>query len=299
MNQRKCPVCNSNATHSKNFIDENIDSKKITTYTFSSRKEPEWMCYKLIKCYTCELVYAPSPPSVEELSSAYHQAHFDSSEEANDAAFVYFREIENILKTLPEKKIALEIGCGSGIFLEHLKKYGFEKLVGIEPSIAAIQTAPSQRQEWIRHGIFENIELNSESFDLICCFMTLEHVQSPTSLAQSAYQLLKKGGAFVIVTHDYNSLINKLLGRRSPIIDIEHLQLFTKKSINIMLHESGFRNISIKKFNNYYSLKYWLRLAPLPKIFKKFMQLILHRTNLQSVKLRLNVGNIISVGYKT
>ncbi len=129
--------------------------------------------------------------------------------------------------------------------------------------------------------------------------MTLEHVQSPTSLAQSAYQLLQKGGAFVIVTHDYNRLINKLLGRRSPIIDIEHLQLFNKKSINIMLHECRFENISIKQFINYYSLKYWLRLAPLPKIFKKFMQLILHRTNLQSVKLRLNVGNIISVGYKT
>jgi 2-polyprenyl-3-methyl-5-hydroxy-6-metoxy-1,4-benzoquinol methylase len=298
MYQRNCPVCNSDTSHSKNFIDENIDRQKISTYTFSSRKEPEWMCYQLIKCLSCELVYAPRPPSVTELASAYHQADFDSSEEANDAAVVYIREIESVLKTLPEKKIALEIGCGSGIFLELLHRKGFEKLVGIEPSIAAIQTAPAWRQEWIKHGIFENIELNTESFDLVCCFMTLEHVQSPANLAQSAYQLLKKGGALVVVTHDYGSIINRVLGKHSPIIDIEHLQLFNKTSMKTMLQNGGYAKISVNKFINYYSLKYWLRLLPIPKIIKNVLYRIFLYSNLLKIRLGINVGNIISVGYK-
>lgn len=299
MDKRRCPVCNSPESNSDIFIGENINREKISTYTFSSRKEPEWMCYKLVRCLSCELVYAPSTPTIVELANSYHQADFDSDEEANDAADAYIREIKKTLMRLPRKNAALEIGCGTGIFLEHLHQNGFEKIIGIEPSMAAIRKSPILRQQWIRHGIFEECDLEPNTFDLVCCFMTLEHVRSPSLIAKTAYQLLRKGGVFVVVTHDYNSLINKLLGRRSPIIDIEHLQIFNKKSINMLLKNSEFENILIKKFINTYSLKYWLRLAPLPKIVKKYMHLILLRTNLLNLKIGLSVGNIISLGYKT
>ena len=299
MSQRNCPVCNASTKHSKNFIDENIDRQKISTYTFSSRKEPEWMCYQLVKCLSCGLVYSPRPPSLADLASAYHLADFDSGEEADDAAVAYIREIESVLNKLPQKKIALEIGCGSGIFLEHLYEKGFETLIGIEPSIAAIKTAPIWRQEWIKHGIFEDHELNHESYDLVCCFMTLEHVQSPSTLVNYAYQLLRKGGAFVVVTHDYSSIVNRLLGRYSPIIDIEHLQLFNKTSMHTMLSKNGYVNISIKKFLNHYKLKYWLRLVLLPKAIKSFLFKTLLHTNLLNIRAGINVGNMISVGYKS
>jgi SAM-dependent methyltransferase len=252
----------------------------------------------MVKCFSCDLVYSPNPPSVSELAQAYHQADFDSGEEANDAALSYIREIKNILMRLPQKETALEIGCGSGIFLEHLQAYGFQNLIGIEPSISAIKSAPNRRHEWIRHGVFEDFDLKLGSFDLICCFMTLEHVRSPGLLTQSANRLLRKGGAFIIVTHDYNSFVNKLLGRRSPIIDIEHLQLFNQKSIYRMLQINGFENILIKKFANYYRIKYWLRLAPFPQSVKKFIFKIFFNTKLLSFKVGINVGNTISIGYK-
>lgn len=295
--KRTCPVCRSGVEDASVFMQENIDPSRISSFSFSSRKTPEWMCHQLLRCHHCSLVYVPSPPSVDELAQAYHEASYDSSEEANDAANSYLRAIAPTLKRLPNKGAALEIGTGTGIFLEHLLNAGFERVLGVEPSMAAILAAPKERQAYIRHGIFREEDFAPQSFDLICCFMTLEHVQDPMALTKSAYRLLRNGGAFVSVTHDYQSIVNRLLGKRSPIIDIEHMQLFSQQSAKKMFEGAGFVHVHVDSFTNRYSLQYWLRLSPIPKMFKSFLNSFFSRPPLKSIRLGLNVGNIITIGF--
>lgn len=295
---RKCPVCDSDSTKSRLFAEENIDQQKISGLSFASRKPPELMSHRLVSCKVCDLVYAPNPPSVEELANAYHSADYDSSEEAMDAANSYLKASRSVIEKLPELNCALEIGTGSGIFLELLENAGFKKLVGVEPSKSAIDVASPTTRAWIQHGIFEEKNFQPESFDFICCFMTLEHVQDPMELSKSVLRLLKPGGAFVTVTHDYKSLVNRLLGMRSPIIDIEHVQLFSRKSIQEMFVRAGYINVSTRSFANNYSLKYWLRLSPLPKSVKKFLDQLLNISGLKKIHLSVNVGNQFSVGFK-
>jgi SAM-dependent methyltransferase len=182
--------------------------------------------------------------------------------------------------------------------LEHLVTAGFKEVIGIEPSIAAIETAPKSTRAWIRHGIFREEDFVPESFDLVCCFMTLEHVQDPMTLTKSVHRLLRKGGAFVTVTHDYRSVVNRLLGKRSPIIDIEHMQLFSKQSARTMFESAGFQNIQVHSFTNRYSLQYWLRLSPFPKILKSFFNPIFTSPALKSIRLGVNVGNIVTIGFR-
>ncbi|RYG10453.1 MAG: class I SAM-dependent methyltransferase, partial [Burkholderiales bacterium] len=170
------------------------------------------MCHRLMRCTVCDLVYADQPPPAQELAQAYHQAEYDSSQEANDAAAAYRVAAQQALDRLPRQTSALEIGTGTGIFLECLKQAGFEELVGVEPSSAAIQAAPEHRRAWIREGVFEESDFAPESFDLVCCFMTLEHVRDPRVIAGAAFRLLRPGGAFIAVTHDYRSPVNRLLG---------------------------------------------------------------------------------------
>jgi len=295
---RTCPVCQSHSAQASIFMHENIDPSQISDFSFASRKTPEWMCHQLVRCHSCSLVYAPKPPSVDELAQAYHQAAYDSSEEANDAAKSYMQAISPVLRPLAQKDAALEIGTGTGIFLEHLLDSGFKEVVGVEPSMAAIEAAPKNRQAWIRYGIFREEEFAPESFDLICCFMTLEHVQDPMALTQAAYRLLRKGGAFVSVTHDYQSLVNRLLGKRSPIIDIEHMQLFSKQSTRTMFEYANLQDVQVTSFTNRYSLQYWLRLSPLPKILKSLLDPILNSTPLNEIRLGVNVGNIVTIGFR-
>lgn len=298
MTVRNCPVCNTGPGASSEFLSENIDSSRLDGFSFASRKLPEYMCHHLVRCANCSLVYADRPPAEAELAHAYHVAEYDSSEEANDAAAAYTRAIRPTLDRLTSRQSALEIGTGTGVFLDHLAKQGFETLVGVEPSSAAIAAAPKERRAWIREGMFEEAAFRPESFDLICCFMTMEHVRDPKDIAAAAFRLLRPGGAFVTVTHDYQGVVNRLLGKRSPIIDIEHLQLFSKQSLVRLFESSGFDNITTRGFANRYALQYWTKLVPLPVSVKTATLSILKKTGVGRFKLGFNVGNVIASGFR-
>lgn len=295
---RNCPVCHTDFKKANLFLNKNIDLDKLSRFSFASRKVPEYMCHRLVQCPVCDLVYANQPPAEEELAHAYHEANYDSSEEANDAAAAYFSAIQTTLSRLARRQQALEIGTGTGIFLDYLSREGFAGLVGVEPSSAAIAAAPEHRKSWIREGMFEEKDFAPESFDLICCFMTMEHVRDPSNIARAAFRLLHPGGAFVTVTHDYRSVVNRLLGKRSPIIDIEHLQLFSDRSVRHLFTSVGYTDVTVKTFVNTYPLKYWIRLAPLPRGLKQFVSGLLASLGAGHAKLGINVGNIITTGFK-
>ena len=295
---RACPVCGTGNGLARVFFENNIDSEKLTSFSFASRKMPEFMGHRLVQCPTCDLVYANQPPSEDALSSAYHAADYDSSEEADDAASAYIEAMAPTLKKMVSKQCALEIGTGTGILLELLLSAGFRKVIGVEPSVAAIAAAPVHRKEWIQEGIFKEQNFAPESLDLICCFMTMEHVREPQDIARAAFRLLRPGGAFITVTHNYRSPVNRLLGKRSPIIDIEHMQLFSPGSIRYLFEKTGFISITSKAFKNTYALPYWMRLSPLPARIKMFALRLLDFFGWGQTKIGLNVGNSMTVGIK-
>jgi SAM-dependent methyltransferase len=295
---RSCPACESPSEGASLFLSENINPDKISGFSFASRKLPEYMCHRMVQCPVCDLVYADKPPAEESLAESYHAASYDSSEEADDAANAYILAIYGALDRLQNRGAALEIGTGTGVFLKHLKEAGFSKLVGVEPSRAAIDAATPECREWIREGMFNERDFESESFDLICCFMTMEHVRDPMEIAKSALRLLRPGGVFLTVTHDYRSPVNRLLGKRSPIVDIEHLQIFSKKAIAELFNRAGFMNVSAESFVNRYTLRYWVRLTPIPRSIKSYLSRFLAKPSFSSIRFGINVGNTLTCGFK-
>jgi SAM-dependent methyltransferase len=298
MASRSCPVCDTPSTSARLFLSESIDPSKLSGYSFASRKTPEFMRHRLVQCATCDLVYADEPPAAEELAHAYHCAEYDSSEEADDAAAAYVKAIGPLLQKVRGRASALEIGTGTGVFLEHLGRAGFNRLVGVEPSPAAIAAAPAHRRGWIRQAMFDKSDFEPASFDLVCCFMTMEHVRDPLAVARSAWELVRPGGAFVTVTHDWRGLVNRLLGSRSPIIDIEHLQLFSQASLRRLFSNAGFVGFDARPFANRYALRYWTRLAPLPGGMKQAVASGFEATGLARLKMSVNVGNTIAYGIR-
>ena len=295
---RSCPVCGASHSLARTFLENSIDPSRLSEFSFSSRKVPEYMSHRLVQCTACDLVYADQPPEADALAQAYHQADYDSSEEADDAAAAYIRAAQSALAQLRQRHRVLEIGTGTGIFLDCLQQQGFTELVGVEPSTAAICAAPEHRRGWIREGVFEEGDFEPASFDLICCFMTLEHVRDPRLIAEAALRLLRPGGAFIAVTHDYRSPVNRLLGKRSPIIDIEHMQLFSAASVRQLFESTGYKDVAVKAFVNRYRMNYWLRLTPLPPALKSGVARIFEALGLDKKKLGLNVGNLFVAGFK-
>lgn len=270
-----------------------MDHAKLSAFCFASRKEPEFMCHRLVQCPVCDLVYVDQPPSADELAQAYHVAEYDSSEEVSDDAMVYMRALDPTLQRLVRRERALAIGTGTGTFLEQLSRAGFSELVGIEPSSAVIAAAPPYRRSWIRETIFHERDFAPASFDLICCFMTMEHACDP----QVAFRLLRPGGAFVTVKHDSRGLVNRLLGGRSPIVDIEHVQLCSTRSMHYLFAALGYANVTVHRCKQ---LRRSLLVtfdagAPWAKAGPFGSGGSLHADR---IKIGVYVGNLITAGFK-
>jgi SAM-dependent methyltransferase len=299
LEMRACPVCQAGAGRATVFLEASLDPARLTATSFASRKLPEFMSYRLLRCSDCETVYAVAAPGAEMLADAYAAAGYDSSEEAALAADTYAAALARTIAGLPQRGRVLEIGTGTGVLLERLLDAGFAEAMGIEPSRAAIDAASPAVRGLIREGVFVETDFAPASFDLICCFQTLEHVPDPRALVRSCARLLRPGGALALVTHDYTAPLNRLLGRRSPIIDIEHLQLFCRPSLNRLQRDAGLQTQKICAIVNRYPLRYWLRLTPLPGGLKRAMDRLLAVTSLDRVRIGVNVGNLLAIGHKS
>src|SRR5262249_28249691 len=138
----------------------------------------------------------------------------------------YARVVRGLLASLPDRAGALDIGAGDGAFLERLLELGFSGVVGLEPSPAARAVASPRVRDSIRELPFEAGMFDEGSFSLVTCLQTIEHLPEPLAVCEEAGRLLKPGGALLVVCHDRRAWSARLLGGRSPIYDIEHLQLF-------------------------------------------------------------------------
>lgn len=111
---------------------------------------------------------------------------------------------------LKDKRI-LDIGCGGGIFSEALAEAGAE-VVGIDLSQNSIAIAKQHSEEVnkvidYRVCTAESLAENEVgSFDIVCCFEMLEHVDNPQVVIDSVQKLLKPDGVFFASTLNRNLL---------------------------------------------------------------------------------------------
>lgn len=294
---RLCPVCGEQGQPNL-YAEANIEPDLLNQFAFASRKVPEYMHWRLWECGACDLLYANPAPNVEQLSNLYRDAAFASGGEARFAAKTYGNLLRRIVRQLPDRAGALDIGTGDGAFLHELLDQNFSGVVGIEPSLAPIRSAADRVLPLIRQGLFQPGLFSERQFRLVTCFQTIEHLSEPSTMVKEAYRILKPGGAIFLIGHNRRALSARLLGRKSPIFDIEHLQLFSPLSLHRLLLSNGFSRISTTPFMNRYPLSYWSQLFPLPASMKSVTLKLLHGAGIGKLMIPLPAGNISAVAYK-
>lgn len=287
-----CAICGNNK-NTKVLYKSTFSNKKLNSNIFSARRTPDRLHYRLVKCENCGLIFSNPILDLNKINSLYLKSDFNYSGESEYLKKTYFKYFQKYLsiKNLKDKKI-LEIGCGNGFFLEELKDKGIKNVYGIEPGIESVKKAPLKIRNNIKTDILKEGLFAKESFDIILCFHTLDHIPNPNKFLSISYSLLKKGGQVFFIVHNTNGLSVKLLKEKSPIFDIEHIYLFNKSNLSAIFTKNRFNNTNVFDISNTYPLSYWIKLFPIPIFFKKTILNLLKLTKIGLIPVKLNAGNI-------
>lgn len=296
MQKITCTICGNNK-NTKLLYKENYDFTKLDKKTFSARRMPDGTHYRFVKCYKCGLVFSNPIIDALKIKKFYEDSDFNYQTESEYLRKIYFKYLTKFVNVDKDMKI-LEIGCANGFFLDELYKKGYRNVYGVEPGMSSVNKASQNIKNRIRINVFKRKLFNDNTFDLILCFHTLDHVINPNLFLKDVNFLLKKRGKIFFVVHNTKSLSAKILGEKSPIFDIEHIFLFNENNIKKIFSKNNFGNIKVFNIVNQYHLSYWLKLFPLPGKFKRLLTKVLGVSRLGYFPISLPAGNIGIVAKK-
>ncbi len=227
----------------------------------------EYCYYRCSQCRHMTTFPYPSQSQIEE-----HYAHGFRAGNYNIARIhsdVYRASVESFLTLINgylhknnralENACLLDIGCFTGEFLELASKKNGADVYGVELQTEAVKIANQKLpgrivQQDVLRG---NLTLPQTRFDIITLLGVIEHVTDPVLLLQRARELLNPNGLLVLQTPNSWSFLARAMGRHwPPYAPVEHIHLFSQKSLLMALRKLGFQAVTVKRHWKVLSIKY-------------------------------------------
>ena len=277
--------------YKKNFRIEDLNDK-----VFSARRLPDRIHYQILRCPQDGMIWSSPVLPAEHAAKLYARSSFSYVDEVENLTATYLSVLKEVLDNIKFEAAILEIGCGNGFVLEALDKKGFHHLQGIEPSQDAVQKSSPHIRGKIINNMFDEGIFPEGTFDLIYFFQTLDHIYDPNKLIAQCFKLLKPGGHIVAFQHDIEAWSARLLGELSPIIDVEHIYLFSPRTLKAIFEKHGFSVEHVYSPVNQTSLRHLLWLTPIPQGIKEMLLKAPWKCLSRSIRVKL--GNLCLVAKK-
>lgn len=194
-------------------------------------------------------------PSSDKLPNYYKSedyiSHTDSKRNLFEKAYHLVRKLSlkkklNLINSFSvESKKLLDIGCGTGDFLQTAQQNNW-KVSGIEPNEQARIIANNKTNS----SVFETQQLlkfNEQSFDVITLWHVLEHLPDLEDHIEIFKKLLKPKGTLIIAVPNYKSFDAKYYKEFWAAYDVpRHLWHFNKDSISKLVTKYFMEVVKIK-----------------------------------------------------
>lgn len=298
MRSTLCAICATNE-YDTPLYEANFTREHLTSATFSARRLPDRIRYRTVRCTRCGLVRADPILEPQELELLYEGSTITYEADKPSLIATYRRYLHRAMRYGNPKGSFLEIGCGDGFFLAEARRMGLNEVKGVEPGVEAIAGADPEIKPHLVQGLYQSELFRASTFDYACLFQVIDHMDDPALCLDTLHLHLKPRGLMLIISHNWNALTNRLLGARSPIIDIEHPYLFSTKTITALLSLHHFRVLEAGAAWNTHALRHWAELAPLPLPLKHRILKLLLSLNISEIKVTIPAGNFYLVAQRT
>jgi len=153
---------------------------------------------------------------------------------------------------------ALDLGCGSGWFMQKLQKVGWT-VEGLEWNEEAARHARSATESNVWTGDFFNIDLPPRKYQLVVLNHVFEHFANPLDVLLRIYDLLSADGKAVLFFPNPESLGARWFGSRWFPWEIpRHLVLPSLRSMRDLSRKAGFKNSHTYARSDYTEI-HWAR----------------------------------------
>ena len=249
---RPCPVCG--ATARQPLLDRRIRS-------------PFGETYGVVVCTACGLGFTDPVPTSAEMDAMYESSYYkfaydprSPSWHPDDTAarrrtigsraidaltFLFKRALlldrERALSGRPPGRV-LDLGCGNGDFLRHLRRLGWE-VQGLEVSAEAAGLARAKGIP-VHRGDLGSASYPDRSFDVVTLWHVVEHLPRPLPELAEVRRILRDDGLLVVEVPNSDCLTFRLCGTAWRQLDVpRHLQHFTRGTLERALADTGFATV--------------------------------------------------------
>jgi 2-polyprenyl-3-methyl-5-hydroxy-6-metoxy-1,4-benzoquinol methylase len=242
-----CPVCQSQT------FEEYLT---IQDYTVSQEQ------FKIVTCQKCGFRFTNPRPDSEDIGEYYKAESYISHTNTSKGLiskiyqevrkFTLKSKLNLINKLFPKKGKIMDVGCGTGMFLNVARENGW-KVNGIEPDTGARAIAEEVNQIKIEEEVLSSFQ--NDTFEVITLWHVLEHIHELNTTIEWLKERLSKDGFLIIAVPNHKSKDAEIYQEQWAAYDVpRHLYHFSQKSIKELFANHGFelKETLPMKFDSFY-----------------------------------------------
>ncbi len=243
---KSCPVCAGTAFSPFLYCKDYL----VSNQTFNIQA-----------CNTCGFRLTNPRPDASSIGGYYQSDEYISHNDSGGGLIgtVYkgvrsytLRSKLALINSLTKKKgHLLDVGCGTGSFLETCQKDNWQ-ITGMEPDAGARSVAMAKLNTTLASSL---AEVPLKKYDVITLWHVLEHIAELEETVNRFHQLLSDSGSLLVAVPNSDSYDADAFGAYWAAFDVpRHLHHFTPETIKRLFEKHGFNLVAKKPmvFDSFY-----------------------------------------------
>jgi len=243
----KCGLCGSGRMK---IFKKSSTIKALSSADFAISDSRYGITNDIFLCEECGFIQCGE---IQDLNRFYADLRDPEYEAGRKERALQARKLLTQIQTFCPRGRLLDIGAGSGIFIEQAIAMGYQA-EGLEPSKWLHERAQKYGLP-VRLGSFPGL-VPTGRYEVVTLIDVIEHVPNPLTFLSRICNIISENGIVVVVTPDVGSLVARILGRKWWHFRIAHIGYFNRKTLGIAMDKAGFRLLTMKRPTWYFTGDY-------------------------------------------